>query len=504
MASTTFAARPRHQRHPSRGVCAEQITGRFRKITVHQLALAWWCHQAGHITRRQLRVWFAAHEMAERRRYADPANGPLRPEYGLEELKALVGGRGSESAAAELSADVTRLRRLGLVKITKHAIEFAVSVDQIAVDDVAGFWSMFNQLPHPRRSVPVPRRMVRALAAGFTRGVTAVVIAMLIRSLFWHKETGEYRTDGRTKREWIAEVFGISPRTVTDARARLIEIGWLVPLDTPQWLLNKYGAHDAINTDWSPSNESSGGVEAAALAEGESASPPSDFRGESASPDLNRSLPLTGNQNTRRPAPMRAGPTGVSLRSTGRQKTGSRKKNRGRTPPSAPNIRDVQAEDLNDTGRLLELYDQAVEIGLAKAGEGGRLDFVAFAERARCRAKKPGALFYWLLRERKAVFITHADEEEAARRIKSHLYGQDQRREQWGGEDAPPRRPKPLELTEDEKVVVACLQVSKRNRGTNPFLLARSAKGWDRDRWESVLASYERKDRDRWNVSEER
>ncbi len=502
MASTTLAARPRHK-HPSGGVRTDQITGRFRKITVHQLALAWWCHRAGHITRRQLRVWFAAHEMAERRRYADPANGPLRPDYGLDELKALVGGRGSESASAELSADVTRLRRLGLVKITQHAIEFAVSVDQIAVDDVTGFWSMFNQLPHPRRSVPVPRRMVRALAAGFTRGVTAVVIAMLIRSLFWHKETGEYRTDGRTKREWIAEVFGVSVRTVTDARARLTEIGWLVPLDTPQWMLNKYGAHDAINTDWSASDESSGGVEVASIAEGESASPPADFRGEPASPDLNRSLPLTGNQNTRRPAPMRAGPAGVSLRSTRRQKTGSRKKNRRRSPPSAPNIRDVQAEDLNDTGRLLQLYDQAVEIGMAQAGEGGRLDFVAFAERARCRAKKPGALFFWLLRERKSVFITHADEEEAARRIKSHLYGRDQRREQWGGENAPPRQPKPLELTEDEKIVVACRQVAKRHRGTEPFHLARSAKGWTRDHWEAVEASYELKLSQRWTRDDE-
>ena len=196
---------------------------------------------------------------------------------------------------------------------------------------------------------------------------------------------------------------------------------------------------------------------------------------------------------------MRAGPAGVSLRST----SGSRKKNRRRTPPSAPNIRDVQAEDLNDTGRLLELYDQAVEIGLAKAGEGGRLDFVAFAERARCRAKKPGALFYWLLRERKAVFITHADEEEAARRIKSHLYGQDQRREQWGGEDEPPpRRPKPLELTDDERFVQACLQVAKQRRITMPFVIAR-AQGWDRDRWDAALASYERKELRRWTPDDE-
>jgi len=99
-----------------------------------------------------------------------------------------------------------------------------------------------------------PRRTLRALAAGFTRAQTAVVLAKLVRSVFWHRRTpGEearYRIDGRTKVSWIAEVFGVSRRALIDARAHLIAIGWLTELDAPQNMLNRYGSHDVVNVGW--------------------------------------------------------------------------------------------------------------------------------------------------------------------------------------------------------------------------------------------------------------
>ena len=142
------------------GVWVDRIDGRYCKITVHQLAMAWWCYQAGHITRRQLRVWFAAHEMRERRRYTKDAT--RKPLYGLDEIKALVGGRGSKKADLALAADIRALARLGLVGITDHAIQFAVSIDQIAVDDVP--------LASGRSSTTSPTDH----AASLCRGVRAV------------------------------------------------------------------------------------------------------------------------------------------------------------------------------------------------------------------------------------------------------------------------------------------------------------------------------------------
>src|SRR5262249_48017129 len=55
---------------------------------------------------------------------------------------------------------------------------------------------------------------------------------------------------------------------------------------------------------------------------------------------------------------------------------------RPKPAPGKPDLRHVVPEDLADTGRLLELYAQAVAAGLVPASEWGRLRFVAAAEHA--------------------------------------------------------------------------------------------------------------------------
>jgi len=464
----------------------DRITGRFRRITVHQLALAWWLYKSRHITMRQLRVYFAAHEMAERRRYSKAAERPL---YGLDEIKALVGGRGTKTADRDLSADVKALGRIGLVKISAHAIDFAVSVDQIAVENVSGFWAMFESIDNRRRTVPVPRRTCRALAGGLRPAMMAVMIALMIRGLYWHrprKEAGEqggYRVDGSTKRAWIAEVFGVSERAVTDARATLTELGWITPDDDqPQWHRNRYGVRDRINVEAFGPEKQDQGV-------GQSASPTPDNSGQSASPCLNSSSSLTGNINTRKPAPVRAGPAGVSIET----RKGSRKKS------SEPTLRDITDEDLRDTRRMIKLHRQAVAQGVPVAGEAGRLDFLALAERARACGSNPPKLFAWLLKQRRFEFITQANEDAAARRLRELRDGPRERGR--GVAVAKTPRPKPVELTEDDKVVIACLQTAKKNRGVDPFQLARQVKGWTRDRWDVAQAKYQGKQVGRWSDS---
>ena len=310
------------------GEWQNQIQGRYRPISVHQLAMAWWCYKQRHITKRQLRIYFAAHAMHECRRYTqdDPDTGrPRQPLYGLPEIRALIGSKDSKSADAAISADVKAIGRLGLVKITPHAIDFAMNFVQLnlppAPEDVAsesdnttsnphednpgqvsggnsgggGFWGFYNELPNNKRSVPVPRRTVRALAAGFQGSVMGVMIGLMIRGLFWHRRDGAYRVDGRTKTAWFSEHFMLSARSVTEARARLVELGWLSELDTPQWLLNKYGKHERINVEaFGPEKQAN------------SATPSSDKTGESASPCLNTSS-SSMNLKTRKTAPMRAG-----------------------------------------------------------------------------------------------------------------------------------------------------------------------------------------------------
>lgn len=493
------AHRPEPTPSDSRGHHQTEIAGRYRPMTTHQLCLAWWLHLAGHITRRQLRIFFAAAEMAERRRYGKQERGRA-PLYGLDELKALVGGRGSESASAELSADVRRLARIGLVTLSAQEITFARSAEQIAVDDLSGFWAMFEQVPHTGRTVPVPRRTLRALAAGFSRAQTAVILAKLIRSVFWQREAGAYRVDGRTKCSWIAEVFGISRRAVTDARARLIELGWLTPLETPQHFLNRWGAHDLVNVDWQPEADRSPRAvensEARTAGEGGgSASPPADFAGGSASPCLNSPSSSTRNLKTRKLAGIRPqAPSGFS--SKGFSEKRSRKPARS---SSKPNLRDIQAEHLKETDDLLELHRQAVGAGLAQDCEASQLDFFAMAERARTRGHRPGALLMWLLQGDRREFITQADEDAAVERMRELRNGPCDRSQSFAGSsDFSVRAGTPAvgegsgsgqSLTENEKAVAAILRVAQQQR-REPSEVARLGKGWSKEQWEDAHLRY--------------
>ena len=563
--TTTINRMPRVQ--GKIGIHQPGIEGRFRRITAHQITMAWWLHLSGNITRRQLRVYFAAHEMHERRKYANPQhrdtdNRRRNPSasrthtlYRVEEIAAMVGGKGSTRALAGLRADIRHLAKLGLVTIEAHSITFAVSIDEIRTDDISGFWTMFEQIPNSRRTVPVPRRSLRALAGvgGFSRGVSGVMLAMLIRSLFWHKESASYRVDGRTKASWIVEVFGLSRRAVTDARATLIELGWIEDLEPPQWAMNRWGSHDRINPDWAPTTSSTKAqqipqptnhfnrVSTPAAVGGSDwnsnrqtalstytgfASPQAKNDSGSASPCLNKySLP-TGDLNTRRlegkppnPPSQSRSKTGVSARNGFQEtpnqtapprfnpnpkqdKPGSGKKNLLRKPSrrsALPNIRDIQLGHMQETSDLLELYRQAIAIELAKPSEAGRLDFLALAERAKSHGKRAGALFFWLLREKKTVFITQGEEDAAVTRIRA-LHNPDNRRssqpEQGGGGEEKrqggTQRLKSVEWSKEDRFVQACIRVAAKMRIEDPFRIA-FKQNWKRDRWEKAFAHYEAK-----------
>ena len=480
------------QPEPARGLYQQEIVGRFRKIPARELAMAWWLYREGHVTHRQLRVYFAAHEMAERRRCAAPRRGAAANHayYGLAEVKKLVGGRGSPRAEAELAGDLRALARIGLVTLTDSSITFAKGAGDLSVADTSGYATMLEALPHQHRSVPVPRRTLRALAAGFSRTVTAVVIALLIRSLFWRREEARYRTDGRTKLSWITEVFGVSRRAVTQARSHLVDIGWLEPIEENQWALNRWGLHDRINADWKAGKEGAtrpvdNSVAVPTNDNAESASPPLAIDRENASPESNKKTSYE-NFNTRKPG------GGPSPRSGF-----SRKREEGRST-KPPRLSDIRFPDLRDTGRLLDLHRQAVDKGLASSSEAGELEFVSLAERAIARARNPGAMFAWLLRGQRTAFITQADEDRAVTRLQEHKHGRRYETKE------PVIFPESRSLTEAEFFVEKCISVAKRCGRIDPYHVASQLKGWSREEWALQHSAYEIKERRRrmlrdWN-----
>ena len=106
---------------------------------------------------------------------------------------------------------------------------------------------------------------------------------------------------------------------------------------------------------------------------------------------------------------------------------GPRLPDASRTPPPLPGkpcLRNVVSEDLKDSGRLLELYDQAIVRGWVTASERDRLRFVGAAEHARViGTRNPCGLFVRLVRCGLWSFLTQDDEDVANVRLKRHLYG---------------------------------------------------------------------------------
>jgi len=91
-----------------------------------------------------------------------------------------------------------------------------------------------------------------------------------------------------------------------------------------------------------------------------------------------------------------------------------------------PTLTHIVPLDLQETGRLLLLYEQAVDRGLIGPAEADRLTFVALAQHVLTyRPANAGGLFQRLLTHRRFNFVTQDDEDAALQRLKRHLYGGD-------------------------------------------------------------------------------
>ncbi len=466
----------------------KRFAGGTHQVTTAQICMAWSLFQTGAISKLGLRITFAAHEMACQRRFGN-ADKPL---YRLAQIKALVGGRGTKTADTAIRAATRQLARCGLVEIDNHTIRFARHIEDLKEAHQGAARDMLALLDHKQRQVPIPRRMLRSLAAGFGRAQTAVILAKLIRGCFWKRKEGCYRIDGRTKASWIAKRFGISKSAAEKARVHLIELGWLRELPTHQIMRNRWGSYDLIEPAWQPANSQEplpesrqDAIPKAPAKEqangGESATPQAHFEGESATPIKQDALPQEEELRNRKLRGKALNPSGSSIEDQlgdRKMKPGKRK----RTGP--PNIRDIQPEDLRDTQRLCQLHSQATKMGLAEPGDGGQLEFFALAERVRSRATfNPGGMLWRLLKDQKWSFITQVDEDAANARQKELLYGKTDRHPSGGGGESTQFQPLSLE----ERQVQAILR-STRGR-EEPELLRRLAKetlGWDADQWDQA------------------
>jgi hypothetical protein len=388
-------------------------------------------------------------------------------------------------------------------------VAFPLAAEALAVLGGDGFRRFFDRLPNHDRKVPVPRRILRLLADGCKPALIATVVGHLMRCLYL--KGGMCQAVGRVKASWIAEVFGVGLRRVKSARRELIAMGWLIPLPSPQWAMNRWGALVRIDLGWSRRGGGAPADPAASSAAPELgpelASPAPDSGAETAPPCSSDPEPLRGDIN-QEPA---SGPSGFSIAQpeektpdaggpvqdvapvslqaenpSPRSAVESATDSPPRPAPQKPDLKHVVPEDLADTGRLLELYAQAVAAGLVAASEWGRLRFVAAAEHARAIGRKnPCGLFASLVRAGTLQFASEDDTTAASVRLRRHLYGA-----------ALPGCPaeqggmvrRGLELSEDARIVAAVQAAAKARYRGDPFpLLKREKPEWTRERWNRAL-----------------
>lgn len=454
------------------------IAGGYEPVSVTRLAMAWWAYRAGLVTKLALRAYFGCIELETRRRLS---GGKYQPS--LAELRKLVGGTGGAGrGGGGLRGAVKQLLAVGLLlACSKEGIAFAESADELRCVDRSGLDAMLGKLQGLTRKVPVPRRMIRRLAGGLSKARTATVLAHLIRCLFYRKGEG-INPVGCCKASWVADVFGVTERSVFDARKFLVvDLGWLLPEDCSQQVLNRDGLWVSVNLDWGPegqedSGEASPAEAVAAPAEpNESSGPRPETAGHFSGPSTDKK-PLR-EMNNQKPAsrpPASGGPAGVSISNSN-----------SKSAEKEPDLRDVVPEDLRDGGRLLELHAQAVEARFISSSEADRLAFVAAAAHARAVGSKPCRLFAWMVRGRRFEFITQADEDAARALLRPPPVSRERERPT----PAPPRRPEET-LSADALLARSVLAALDRAgyRGDPLPLVRREKPEWTRPRWDAAVA----------------
>jgi hypothetical protein len=348
---------------------ATRVDGGYAVITVGQFANVCAARKKGVISFVALRVWLAAHEQRAKR-----CTATGRVSYTIKELARLV--RVHEAPAKKALAE---LSALSLITWSETFITFPQVVLGISEQ-------MASELgTSPKRPVPVPRYVLRALFRHTRPSEVLAAIAHLIRCLF--RRGTEIFNYGLIKASWVAEVFGVGERSVHAARSWMLQQKILTQEVVNQFVLNRWGGKFVI------------------------------------------SLQQLGRGRARRSA--RSAPpslTNSTLKSTySNQKINNKPAAGGPLPGvdgkqiSKPTIRNILPEDLRQIERLQELYTQALNANWLSHSEANWRNFVAAALRASRAGGRVGAIFVGIVRRKLWHHVTQAEEDDALATLRRHL-----------------------------------------------------------------------------------
>src|SRR5262245_28109740 len=340
---------------------AKKPRGGFVFLTVQQLCLLWWAYRARLIQLRDFRVWFAAQEMTADRCHVDAGQVP---EYTPSELHRLVGGVGGE----HLRASLRRLETTGLLTWSGTTLTFATSPNDLrGVNNLVDFHTMYNAISNHLRRVPVPRQALRLITGCCRATVIATMLGHLLRCLYYRDR--RCISGGWCKASWIADVFRVDLRNVKAARKHLVAIGWIEILDTPPALCNRWGHYTRIHLSWTRATMEQAAQDDARTPANVSPPPPAFSTTESPPPSKEYKQPLQDPQHPKPAPPADLTPPSLPLHHTAPPSSGSAsgvtEQHKVKKPaPCAPTLSHIVPEDLQETARLLTLFEQAQAHGL--------------------------------------------------------------------------------------------------------------------------------------------
>jgi len=385
---------------------ASRPDGGFVLISVWAFVAAWWASRTGDLRPADLRVWLASFEAKARRCGAHKGR---RVQYSVAELAELVGTRSLRGVRASL----TRLRAVRLMAWSERGPVHAESLDELALNRPGATLDALELLPHHHRRVPVPRRLIRELCRVQAPTLLATAFGHLLRCMFNRRRV--CASGGLCKASWVAEVFGVSTRSVKRGRSRLVASTALIRERTPQRVMNRHEGFVRWNLKCKPQvgkrTEIVNPVRRVCCV---TVSPPHPSTNIAVSPPRETSNSLTGSEN------QQPHPGGHTETVNTNPRHGAR--------PSREEVRDVrrprglgyvEERDLRTPDGIGRLFKRATACGLVKPSEAGSLAVVAAAAHAlRVARQNPGGLFATVVRRGLWSYIGGEDEDRARRLAK--------------------------------------------------------------------------------------
>lgn len=374
------------------GAIQERIPGGFRRIPVAQLLDAWHAYR----TERQItffdwRVYLALHEIEERRRAARAGRRLARRRVRTPARTQIVNECMKLAQVRDARLIRAALRRLiacNLVTSTNEGVVLGASNVSRAVELPPS--RSRHASVRTRRTVPIPRRVLRHLARQSSVVETATVLGLLVRCLFHHSGHG-WRCEGSCSASFVASTFAVHSRSVKRVRRRLMESGWLMRLSADHWHVQSHGGRMRVCLG-APCG--SRGEEGAGCS-----SPRRRPEAHRLSPPESKQYPLAGYRN--QPCASRPG---FFVKGQGAVR---------------PSLRNVLPHDLRNPRRMAELHREAMARGWVSGSECDRLRVFAAAAHALRVGHKPCALFIATLQRGLWAFISQVDEDHA----RDHLRG---------------------------------------------------------------------------------